>query len=88
MYQNAEKVLPPALLRQVQQYVEGTEIYIPKGPGKRLGWGESNGTKKHIASRNRDIVEQYHQGQSIHWLMEQYHLSYDSIRKIVGSHRK
>ncbi len=30
MYTNAEEILPEELLRQVQEYIQGQEIYIPK----------------------------------------------------------
>lgn len=88
MYVNAEDILPEHLLDAIQEYVQGVEIYIPKKPDSRLGWGERNGTKKYIAQRNKDIVRRFRQGESIHSLMERYHLGYDSIRKIVSAHRK
>jgi Mor family transcriptional regulator len=88
MYVNAEKVLPKYLLRQIQQYVQGVELYIPKQPETRMGWGERNGTRRKITERNREIVDEFLQGKSIHALMEKYHLGYDSIRKIVSPYRK
>ncbi len=88
MYVNAEKVLPPHLLRQIQQYVQGAEIYIPKEPESRVRWGENSGSRRHINQRNEDIIHRFRRGESIASLMEHYHLGYDSIRKIVQSHRK
>ncbi len=88
MYVKAEDVLPEALLAEIQEYVQGVEIYIPKRPETRLGWGERNGTRQLIRRRNREIVRRYAQGESIPSLMERYHLSYDSIRKIVSAGRK
>jgi Mor family transcriptional regulator len=81
MYVDAEKVLPKHLLPQVQQYVQGVELYIPKKPETRMGWGERNGSR-------RQIAERFLKGESIHSLMETYHLGYDSIRKIVSPYRK
>ncbi|NMB11999.1 MAG: hypothetical protein GX977_06910 [Firmicutes bacterium] len=83
MYLNAEDVLPPRLLRQVQEYVQGRELYIPKGSKNRAGWGQRNGTKRKLELRNQEIRHRYAQGERIHSLMEAYYLSYDSIRKIV-----
>ncbi len=83
MYLNAEDVLPPCLLRQVQEYVQGQELYIPKGSEDRAGWGQRNGTKRKLALRNQEIRHRYAAGERIHSLMEAYYLSYDSIRKIV-----
>ena len=88
MYVNAEKVLPKHLLRQVQQYVQGVELYIPKQPETRMGWGERNGSRRQIMERNKEIAERFLKGESIHSLMETYHLGYDSIRKIVSPSRK
>ncbi|HAI52095.1 MAG: CD3324 family protein [Limnochordia bacterium] len=88
MYVKAEEVLPADLLAEIQEYVQGVELYIPKRPEARLGWGERNGARQQIRSRNREIAERYQRGESIASLMERYHLSYDSIRKIVSSGRK
>ncbi len=83
MYLNAEDVLPPCLLRQVQEHVQGREIYIPKGSEDRAGWGQRNGTKEKLELRNQEIRRRYAAGERIHSLMDAYYLSYDSIRKIV-----
>jgi len=88
MYLNAEDVLPPHLLRQVQQYVQGQELYIPKGTEDRMGWGQRNGTRAKLELRNQEIRRRFASGESIFSLMEAYHLSYDSIRKIVSLSRR
>lgn len=88
MYIKAEDVLPDTLLEAIQEYVQGVELYIPKRPEERLGWGEVNGTRRQIHKRNSEIARKAAQGESIHALMEQYHLSYDSIRKIISARRK
>ncbi len=88
MYTNAEEILPEELLRQVQEYIQGQEIYIPKCDGKKLGWGERNGARAELKERNRIIIHHYIAGFSIEELMDKFHLSYDSIRKIVRGSRK
>lgn len=88
MYRNAIDILPKNLLEQVQRYVHGQEIYIPKRSQTRLGWGERNGTRKQLDMRNRTIVYRYLRGESIDSLMEEFHLSYDSVRKIVRKGKK
>ena len=88
MYVKAEDVLPETLLDAIQEYVQGVELYIPKRPEERLGWGELSGTRNQIQERNLEIVRRRAKGESIHSLMESYHLSYDSIRKIVCASRK
>ena len=57
MYVKAEEVLPADLLAEIQEYVQGVELYIPKRPEARLGWGERNGARQQIRSRNREIAE-------------------------------
>lgn len=88
MYVKAEDVLPEHLVDAIQEYVQGVEIYIPKRPDTKLGWGERSGTRKQIAQRNKDIIRRFCQGESIHSLTEHFHLSYDSIRKIVSAQRQ
>lgn len=88
MYRNATDILPRNLIEQIQKYVHGQEIYIPKRTQTRLGWGEGNGTRLQLDRRNRAIVFRYMQGESIESLMDEYHLSYDSIRKIVRRGKK
>ncbi len=88
MYVKAEDVLPETLLEAIQEYVQGVELYIPKRAEERLGWGEASGTRRQISMRNQEIVRRRNQGESIHALMERYHLSYDSIRKIISAGRK
>jgi|LSQX01.2.fsa_nt_gb Mor family transcriptional regulator len=82
-YQNAESVLPARLVAEIQKYVQGTQLYIPKQNGKRLGWGERNGQRRLIKQRNQEIRQRYREGASIEELMAAYHLGYESIRKII-----
>ena len=80
MYLNAEDVLPPHLLRQVQEYVQGRErisLRIKNRP-MRAQWYPAK-----LELRNQEIRLRYARGEHIHSLMEAYCLSYDSIRKIV-----
>lgn len=88
MYTNAEEILPHNLIKQIQGYIQGQEIYIPKCDEKKLGWGERNGAKAQIRERNHTICRRYLNGASIEELMAEFHLSYDSIRKIVRGNRK
>ncbi|MGE5550155.1 MAG: CD3324 family protein [Bacteroidota bacterium] len=88
MYRNAEGILPRNLLQEIQKYVEGQEIYIPKRLQARMAWGESNGTRAALAERNQAILRAYLDGDDISQLMAQYHLGYDSIRKILRKTRR
>jgi len=87
MYVNAEEVLPAELLAEIRQYVQGAALYIPK-QGDKAGWGEKNGTRNLLRQRNLEIASRHRRGESIARLMEEYHLGYDSIKKIVRQYRK
>lgn len=82
-YKNGKDYLPPSLLEQLQQYIQGELIYVPKKENKRAGWGEVNGTKSDIERRNMEIYERHKNGMSMFELIRNYHLSEDSIRKII-----
>ncbi len=88
MYVNAGDVLPRSLLREVQKYVQGKQVYIPKEEENHLGWGEANGTKLQLKERNQEIFTRYIKGVGIESLIEEFHMSYDSIRKIIREGRK
>ncbi|GAB3791197.1 CD3324 family protein [Virgibacillus kimchii] len=82
-YKNGKEVLPPSLLKEMQKYIQGELVYIPKAKNKRAGWGEVNGSRQVIKKRNETIYELYKEGKSLEDLESMYNLSVDSIRKIV-----
>ncbi|MCD1259332.1 hypothetical protein B5M42_010840 [Paenibacillus athensensis] len=87
-YKNGKDVLPPSLLKQLQEYIQGEIIYIPKKEQKRAGWGENNGTRLVIERRNREIFRLYQNGSTVMELIQAFHLSEDSIRKIIVKTRE
>lgn len=87
-YYNAKEALPEWLLKQVQVYVQGEVLYIPKKETVRLKWGEANGARKHYMKRNIEIVKKNRNGACISDLSEQYCLSEHSIKKILSDMRK
>lgn len=83
-YKNGKEVLPAELLQELQKYIQGELIYIPREETTRKAWGENNGTRENIRKRNIEIYKFYKEGHSIDELMMMYNLSEDSIRKIVN----
>lgn len=81
-YRNASHVLPDELLKEIQKYVTGEAIYIPKQEEKRR-WGEGSGARQFYKERNEKIRADYNQGNAIDELIEKYGLSADSIRRII-----
>ena len=82
-YKNGRDVLPPSLLKELQKYIQGDLIYVPKPAEKRANWGEVSGTRKLLAERNKEIYLFYTNGWSVADLERKYHLSGESIRKII-----
>lgn len=82
-YINGKEVLPIELLEEVQKYFKGGVIYIPDVGSSRKEWGARTNTRDILKERNREIKAKKQRGISISELMEEYHLSYDSIKKIV-----
>ena len=81
-YYNAKKLLPEALVRELQLYVQGGYIYVP-ATGERKQWGEVSGYRCELAERNREIRLAYQAGVSVDTLAGCYHLSPHAIRKII-----
>ncbi len=87
-YKNGRDILPSELLEQLQGYVQGNLVYVPKKEKERAGWGESNGTKRAITNRNYEIHEAHESGIKIPELASRFCLSEESIRKILRTIRK
>lgn len=70
-------------MKEIQKYIQGEYLYIPKEDGVRENWGVSTGAKKEITKRNNEIKEKFLGGTSKETLAEAYCLSISSIKKIV-----
>ncbi|GIO44755.1 hypothetical protein J41TS4_45130 [Paenibacillus apis] len=91
-YKNGKDVLPPRLLKELQSYIQGELLYIPKPECAKASWGELSGTRTSMAKRNENIYKLYDNGHSVSDLAQMFFLSDESIRKIVckvrSSHRE
>ena len=81
-HKNARDILPDKLLRELQEYISGETLYIPKLQEKK-SWGEMSGARSYYKQRNTDIRKKYAAGNTIDELCEEYHLSCDTIRRII-----
>jgi len=81
-YKNGKDILPEELLKELQKYIQGETIYIPKTEDRKA-WGENNGTRVAIRERNLEIYKLYKKGKKVMEISEIYSLSDDSIRKII-----
>jgi Mor family transcriptional regulator len=87
-YKSATSQLPAELLIEIQKYVQGERIYIPKCDDVKRTWGERNGTREAINFRNKEILAQYKMGIDFEHLSELFCLSTETIRKIIYKQRK
>ncbi len=77
-YKNASSILPDELLEEIQKYVVGETIYIPRKEEKKK-WGEDSGARAYYRERNEKIIHEFEEGDSYENLAERYGLSIDSI---------
>jgi Mor family transcriptional regulator len=87
-YINAAKVLPENLIVEIQKYIQGETLYIPKQETEYQKWGTASGGRRMIDRRNAAIKNSFSSGCSIQQLAEEYYLSTETIKKIVYSHKK
>lgn len=82
-YKNAKKLLPEDLMNEVQKYIQGEYLYIPKAEGSRKKWGDNSDYRRNLSIRNDNIRKDYKDGFKISQLAEKYFLSENTIKKIV-----
>ncbi|MFG6115548.1 CD3324 family protein [Thalassobacillus devorans] len=82
-YVKAESILPPELLEELQKYVQGKTIYIPKDKSDYQKWGTHSGSRRRLDQRNRIIKEKFKLGINIDEISEEYFLSAETIKNIV-----
>ena len=82
-YKKAAHILPPELLEQVQQYVDGEYLYIPRSADHKKDWGADTTTRQELHQRNECIQKDHENGVSIAELAERYYFSPKSIRRIL-----
>ncbi|MGG4343096.1 CD3324 family protein [Paenibacillus lautus] len=86
-YEKALDILPEHVIKTIQQYIDGSYIYIPRKLENRKSWGEQTGVKKDLDIRNQNIFKCYMHGDSIRTLSERYYLTEQSIRRIIRAER-
>lgn len=86
-YINAQKVLPEQLITEIQKYVQGETLYIPKHEKEYKKWGASSGSRQRLDLRNAIIRDAFTKGTCMEDLAQEHYLSVETIKKIVYSHR-
>lgn len=82
-YVNAKDVLPDSLVQEIQKYVDGQNIYIPRIGENTKSWGEKSGTRDKLTERNQKIVELYYSGESISKISKTFFLSDKTVQGII-----
>lgn len=82
-YFNAQVILPDALVKELQAYVQGEYIYVPVEQEQQKRWGEVSGYRQELEQRNQQIKAEYQNGISMERLSEKYCLSVYAVRKII-----
>ncbi|MBB6452715.1 Mor family transcriptional regulator [Salirhabdus euzebyi] len=84
-YVKANTVLPQSLLSEIQKYIQGETIYIPKVASNYRKWGTKSGGRKRLDDRNHSIKHAFQQGVTLEELASSHYLSIESVKKIVYS---
>lgn len=84
-YINANIVLPKELIKEIQKYVDGINLYIPKLPETKCA---CSSYKIELSKRNQEIYEMFLHGEKVSKLATKYFLSEKSIYRILGEMKK
>lgn len=82
-YMNAQDIIPQKLLAEIQQYVQGDLLYIPKPEKSRVKWGVHSGERERLSKRNALIKDTFRSGASLKSLAKEFNLSVETIKKII-----
>ena len=87
-YVNAKDVLPKEIIKQLQDYVEGCYVYIPKKEDAIKSSDKKTEYRIELEKRNEHIYLKHLQNWSHGQIAKLYHLSLPSIRRIILEQRK
>lgn len=84
-YVKANSVLPEELVLEIQKYIQGETIYIPKKGDSYKQWGALSGERKRIDDRNVLLKKAYKNGITMNQLAKEHFLSVETVKKIIYS---
>lgn len=82
-YIKAVEALPEELVSEIQKYVDGEMLYIPRKCEEHLNWGEKSGIREKLEKRDRKIFDDHASGKTMRDLAKEYYLSEKSIQRII-----
>lgn len=85
-YKNAREVLPSELIEEIQKYIQGEFLYVPKKDKQT----QRSATKYRLEleKRNSRIYKMYLEGMRKKLLAQKFNLAQSSIRRIIIEQRK
>ena len=87
-YIRAEEILPVEVIELIQQYVDGTNIYIPRKQENKQAWGAKSEYRFELQNRNLSIYQEYLSGKTISELAHRYCLSEKSIQRVIREEKR
>lgn len=85
-YKNAAEVLPPELIGQIQEYIQGAFLYIPKK--EKQAHRAVTEYRLELDKRNLRIYKMHLEGMTNGQLAQNFSLAQSSIRRILIGQRK
>ncbi len=82
-YIRAADILPQELIEQLQQYIDGAMLYIPKKLEEKKAWGEQTAARASLPKSNARIYKEFIEGKSVQILADEYFLAKKSIQRII-----
>lgn len=73
-YIKAVDALPEELVSEIQKYVDGEMLYIPRKCEEHLNWGEKSGIREKLEKRDRKIFDEYASEKTMRDLSKEYYL--------------
>lgn len=86
-YKKAAAILPSELLEEIQTYVDGAYLYIPRLEENRKAWGSDTQTRRELAQRNQSIYSDHLAGHSTSIISAKHFLSQKSVQRIIRKER-
>ena len=87
-YVKAADIMPQELIEQIQQYINGGCIYIPRKEEEKKAWGSNTNIREELDTRNQAIWRAYRQGMSTTKLADYYCLSIKSVQRIIREEKR
>lgn len=87
-YINGKNIFPEELLNEIRKYTEGAYVYIPKSDSGKNKWGENTNFHREMELRNEHVYDKYLEGLEIEKITDYYHLSAQSVRRIILTQKR